>query len=160
MPNLTSPSGRQVPVREGHATSVYVASSWRNPLQSMAVHFVRAAGIECYDFKDSDGFHWKEVGLTSDDCTYDQYVTSLEHPAALRGFSRDFQAMRKASHCVLVLPCGRSAHLEAGWFVGQGRPVCIWIPNGEFDEPELMYLMAQRITDNPVEVLDFLGVED
>ena len=26
------------------------------------------------------------------------------------------------------MPCGRSAHLEAGWSVGQGKPTCFFFP--------------------------------
>ena len=45
--------------------------------------------------------------------------------------------MKWADACVLVLPCGRSAHLEAGWFVGAGKPLHILQLDRE--EPELMY---------------------
>lgn len=45
--------------------------------------------------------------------------------------------MKRADACVLLLPCGNSAHLEAGWFAGQRKPVAVlcW----ELREPELMY---------------------
>ena len=45
--------------------------------------------------------------------------------------------MRWADACVLLLPCGASAHLEAGWFSGAGKPVAVVAP--EIREPELMY---------------------
>jgi hypothetical protein len=38
---------------------------------------------------------------------------------------------------IIVLPCGRSAHTEAGWFAGKGRTTIAYIP--EKQEPELMY---------------------
>lgn len=37
--------------------------------------------------------------------------------------------------CVLVLPCGRSAHTEAGWFAGRGLKTIVYMP--EKQEPEL-----------------------
>lgn len=40
-----------------------------------------------------------------------------------------------------MLPCGRSAHIEAGWFVGCGKPLYILLSEDQF-EPELTYLMA------------------
>jgi nucleoside 2-deoxyribosyltransferase len=141
------------------AEYVYVASSWRNPYQEAAVATLRAAGIECYDFKDSEGFHWKEVGLAHDGTeTFEQYLEAVNHPRALQGFNRDFAALQNADCCLLVLPCNRSAHLEAGWAIGQGKPTCIWIP--EYDEPELMYLMADCVTESLLEVLGWMGVED
>jgi hypothetical protein len=51
--------------------------------------------------------------------------------------------MEWADTCVLVLPCGRSAHLEAGWFCGQGKRCIILTRDGE--EPELMALLATDI---------------
>lgn len=41
--------------------------------------------------------------------------------------------------CVLVLPCGRSAHLELGYAIGAGKPTFILLAEGE---PELMYKMS------------------
>jgi hypothetical protein len=45
----------------------------------------------------------------------------LEHPKAVRQFRNDIEAMEACDTCVLVLPCGRSAHTEAGWFAGRGK---------------------------------------
>jgi hypothetical protein len=60
---------------------------------------------------------------------------------------------------VLQLPCGRSAHLEAGWFAGRGKPVIILLHDGGDDwldpglvQPELMYKMATAIVAQPVDV--------
>jgi hypothetical protein len=44
---------------------------------------------------------------------------------------------------VLVLPCGRSAHLEAGWAKGAGKRLVILLD--EQNEPELMYRFADAI---------------
>ena len=53
--------------------------------------------------------------------------------------------MEWADTCVLVLPCGRSAHTEAGWFAGAGKKVIAYIP--EMMEPELMYKLFDAVTD-------------
>lgn len=121
---------------------VYVASSWRNDHQPNIIEAIRALGIECYDFKDSDGFHWKEAGLEHKGCTFDEYIEALGTHVAARGFARDMAALVRATHVLLVLPSGRSAHLEAGYAIGADKRTLIYIPPGEFDEPELMYLMA------------------
>jgi len=44
--------------------------------------------------------------------------------------------MRWADVCVLVLPCGRSAHTEASWMAGAGKKVIAYIPDKE--DPELI----------------------
>jgi hypothetical protein len=50
-----------------------------------------------------------------------QIVRMLSHPAAEDGFALDMGALEWCDACVLVLPCGRSAHLEAGWAAGAGK---------------------------------------
>lgn len=144
---------------------VYVASSWKNSYHLAVVAALRAAGISCYDFKNDEGaqFGWHEVSVNSDGETYENYRKGLVHPRAEEGFASDFNAMKRSSHCVLVLPCGRSAHLEAGWFIGQGRPTAILMyPDAHHGlyTPELMYKMADYITGSLFDLLGWLGVED
>ncbi|WP_244936539.1 hypothetical protein [Methylobacterium currus] len=59
--------------------------------------------------------------------------------------------MQWADTCVLLLPCGRSAHLKAGWFCGQGKRCLILTQDGE--EPELMQLLATDICISLDEVI-------
>ncbi len=47
--------------------------------------------------------------------------------------------MQWAEVGVMVMPCGRSAHLEAGYFVGARKPLLIILSDAE---PELMYKMG------------------
>jgi len=61
------------------------------------------------------------------------------HPVAKAGFALDKAGMDKADCCVLVLPSGRSAHLEAGYMAGEGKPVFTLVL--EPCEPELMSLL-------------------
>lgn len=51
-----------------------------------------------------------------------------------------------ASTCVLVLPCRRSAHTEAGWFAGRGLKTIVYVPGKQ--EPELMYKLFDRVVGN------------
>lgn len=145
---------------------VYVASSWRNEMQPAVVSTLRVAGIDCYDFKHpdgptSDGFHWRECLSTysGETCDVDDYLTGIDHPTAVAGYGRDFAAMESCDCCVLVLPCGRSAHLELGWFTGQGRRTAI-LMDGPIVVPELMYRLVDFIAPNLFELLGWLGVED
>ena len=58
----------------------------------------------------------------------------------------DIEAMEACDTCVLVLPCGRSAHTEAGWMAGAGKRVIVYIP--EMVEPELMYKLFYQVVGN------------
>jgi hypothetical protein len=60
-------------------------------------------------------------------------------------------ALRDCDVCVMVLPCGRSAHLELGYAVGAGKRT-IALLQGEC-EPDLMYKMVERLCVSIEEVL-------
>jgi hypothetical protein len=149
---------------------VYVASSWRNLMQDAVCHTLTAAGIDHYDFKNppnGTGFGWKEVmpsfDINAQLVPQDEYLTGLEHPRSIEGFESDFLAMQKADTFVLVLPCGRSAHLELGWAVGAGKRTAILLDgtlNDGMVTPELMYKMVDYIAPSLFDLLGWLGVED
>lgn len=137
---------------------VYVASSWRNDYQLDVVKHLRDQGHEVYDFKSTEGFHWRDIDPMWESWTFDQYVANLSHPLAVDGYNSDLDAMKWADACVLVLPCGRSAHLEAGWFVGANKHLIIYNPPTLQIEPELMNKMAgdTHITNRIGQVLALL----
>ena len=142
---------------------VYVASSWKNDFQVAVVTACRSAGMDVYDFKDSEGFSWSEVAPgwheTEDTLTFEQYLEMVNHPRALTGYARDFTAMQQADVFVLVLPAGRSAHLELGWAVGQGKRTAI-LNMEQPVIPDLMYRMVDYMTDNLFDLLGWMGVRD
>ncbi len=70
-------------------------------------------------------------------------------------FANDMEALEWANTCVLVLPCGRSAHTEAGWCKGRGMKTIVYIPNME--EPELMYKLFDAVTDSIEGILAAIG---
>jgi len=155
------------PAHTHHLTrSIYVASSWRNDLQAAVVHVLRAAGFDVYDFKNppnGTGFHWTEVGLPNttgrdDTCDPADYVNALDHPRSVEGFNSDFDAMEAADTFVLVLPCGRSAHLELGWAVGAGKRTAVLLEDPCI--PELMYKMVDHLALSMMDLLAWLGVRD
>lgn len=126
---------------------IYVASSWRNDFQQNVVHALRSWGHEVYDFRNptegNTGFAWSEIDPDWLNWTSDAYVKALEHPVAEAGFKLDFDAMKWADTCVMVLPCGRSANTEAGWMKGAGKKVFVYTPIKQ--EPELMYKIFDGI---------------
>lgn len=141
---------------------IYVASSWRNQHQPSMVRALKGMGHEVYDFRNpepgDDGFRWSEL-----DRNYQkwwdnpvEYVLSLEHPKAKDGYNKDYKALNWADTCILLLPCGRSAHLEAGYAIGQGKQTAIFVAKEKF-EPELMYKMANLVTDDVNSIYTWVG---
>ena len=137
---------------------IYVASSWRNELQLAFVLALRTAGHEVYDFKNPPhgrgGFAWSEIDPSWQQWTAAEYRAALATDIAMAGYRSDMDAMEWADACVLLLPCGRSAHLEAGWFAGKGKPIYVLTQDGE--EPELMAKMCTAICISWSELLDTL----
>ena len=144
-------------LKEKHM-KIYVASSWRNERQPEVVRCLRQRGHEVYDFRHPTpggfGFRWSEIDSGWQNWGSEEYRKALGNPKAEQGFRNDYDAMLWADTFVLLMPCGRSAHLEAGWAIGQGKPTCILLEIKE--EPELMYKLADRLALTVDEVLDWI----
>lgn len=136
---------------------IYVASSWRNQFQPMVVDILKREGFEVYDFKKDGGFAWDRVDPDWEKWTFEDYVTALNHPTAQAGFKSDMDAMKWADTFVLVLPCGRSAHLELGWACNSSRRTAVYSPIDM--EPELMVKMADFVVNHIPTLLDWLHEE-
>jgi hypothetical protein len=134
---------------------IYVASSWRNLIQPGVVGALRAAGHEVYDFRNppnGSAFSWSAIDPNWQSWTPDEHVDALKHPMAVAGFNSDMEALRACDCVVLVLPCGRSAHLELGWAVGAGKKT--YVLEMEPIEPDLMYAMCDGIFTEWSDLLD------
>lgn len=140
---------------------IYVASSWRNIYYPEVVSKLREAGHEVYDFRNpphgGNGFRWTDIDENALDWTFAQYTEGLKNPKAERQFQADLEALEWADACVLVLPCGRSAHTEAGWMAGRGKKVVVYIP--KMEEPELMYKLFDKVVDNTYDLIRFFESE-
>lgn len=140
--------------------NIYVASSWRNAYQQEVVQVLRDAGYEVYDFRNPPhgrgGFAWSDIDPNWLAWSPEQWREALNHPLAIEGFRADYQGMQWADACVLVLPSGRSSHLEAGWFAGKGKIVMVYAP--EPVEPDLMVKLCLGISTDTEQLLFVCGV--
>lgn len=140
---------------------IYVASSWRNGRVTELVEAMRAVGHEVYDFRedDADGaaFNWSDIDPEWQKWDPETFRKNLLHPRADAGYQRDFFALQACEAVVLVMPCGRSAHLELGYAVGAGKLTAILLSDGE---PELCYRMVDKICLNIQELDEFITAEE
>lgn len=142
---------------------IYLASSWRNIYQPRLVEYLRAAGHLVYDFRNpapgNEGFGWNQLELGDwKDWSPSDSRRAINTPVARAGFKLDHDAMEWADTFVMVLPCGRSAHLELGWACGAGKRT--YILQLEKQEPELMYLEADGICVSLDELLFVLRLSN
>jgi hypothetical protein len=140
---------------------VYVASSWRNEeAQQHCVRRLRQDKHDVYDFRNpipgDNGFAWRQIDPDREWLKDPaRFRAGLEHPVARRGFQLDMSALTSADACVLVLPCGRSAHLELGYAAGAGCRTVVLL-DSPVSEPELMYLACDAICVSLDEVVNEL----
>lgn len=123
--------------------SIYAASSWRNEHQQEVVKTLRQEGHQVYDFKNpapgEKGFSWSEIDPEWKGWSPTEFREGLDHDISRKGYKRDLDAMSWANSFLLILPSGLSAHSEAGWAAGRGKPTAVYAPS--YKEPELMYLL-------------------
>ena len=105
-----------------------------------------------------DGFAWTEVDPAWLSWTPAQSRAALQHPRAQVGFAHDQLALQRADMTVLVLPCGRSAHLELGYAAGLGQRTAVLML--EPCEAELMYLLVDRVCLSIDELQAFLQEQE
>lgn len=136
---------------------IYLASSWKNVAQVKELAgYLSSKGFEVDNFTDdSKGrfvFHWSEIG----DIYELDAINFLQDERAQRAFEEDKKWIDWADAVVLLLPAGRSAHLEAGYAKGTGKLLIIVgdFPKGEFD---VMYGFADLLTRDIREAAWYLG---
>jgi hypothetical protein len=123
-------------------SDVYLIGSLRNPHVPKIAAEMRAAGLDVFD-------DWHAAGPDADDewQRYEQYrgrsyVAALDGAHARCVFDFDRFHLSQARAAVLVAPAGKSAHLELGWMLGQGKPGYMFLDG----EPERFDVMARFCT--------------
>ena len=123
---------------------VYLIGSLRNPAVPAMANALRAEGFEVFD-------DWFAAGPEADDHwqRYEKnrgstYQQALDGRPAQQVFGYDKANLDRADMAVLLLPAGKSGHLELGYFIGKGKPGFIALP----EEPErfdVMYAFATAV---------------
>ena len=133
---------------------IYIASSWKNENRVMELaKIMRDCGhnVDCF----ADGSTGRlSVKFPKDD-TMDA-ITFLKDILVKKVFQVDKSKIDWADAVVMVLPCGNSSHLEAGYAVGKGKKLFILGPflKGRFD---VMYGFATVLCRNTEELLSCLS---
>lgn len=130
---------------------IYISSSWANIHQPVLVEELRKRGHQVYDFRHPNGRNdrnvWEcvsgrlgyETEYGYDILTPKQFREMLYDPEAELRFKEHYAAMSSADTCILLLPCNRSSHVEAGLMKQMGKRVFVLETSHEVT-PELMYL--------------------
>ncbi len=134
---------------------IYVASSWRNPFYEEVITTLRADGHHVHDWRNPEtAFRWQQVDMPIRPTALENRTTLLKQARCAQGFLADFRGMQWADTCVLLLPAGRSAHLEAGWCKGAGKRAIVLLRDNE--EPDLMNLLFDELAVSLNDLRDML----
>lgn len=140
---------------------VYLIGSLRNPEVPKLAATLRAAGWDVFD-------GWHSAGPEADDY-WQRYATergqtyeqALRDYPAQHVFQFDKRHIVAADAAVLVMPAGKSAHLELGFFIG--RREALGLPNTGFiflpDKPDrfdAMYAFSARVCVGESELMECL----
>lgn len=113
-------------------------------------------GVSYYCFlKNQDTFN--SFGAESKDMEEKMEVfenLGLKSPVVLNIFEQDLANEKASRNLLLVLPAGKSAHIESGIAYGMGKK-CYAI--GEFDATDSLYNIFEEIFDDEIELENFLN---
>lgn len=137
-PNLTEPTGSL-----GSPKSIYLIGSLRNPEIPKLAKLLRAKGHDVFD-------DWFAAGPEADDY-WQKYVSDkgLTYEEALRDyaaqhvFNFDKFHLDRCDKVVLVLPAGKSGHLEAGYAAAAGKLEIVLA--GPVERYDVMYAFANKV---------------
>jgi nucleoside 2-deoxyribosyltransferase len=127
----------------GTLKSIYLIGSLRNPEVPKLANAIRRIGLEVFD-------DWYSPGPRADDFWRDyekqrghSYAQALKGWAGKHIFEFDRFHLDRCDGAVMLMPAGKSCHLEFGYVIGCGKPGYILFDK----EPERYDVMYQFATE-------------
>lgn len=136
---------------------LYLIGSLRNEnVQKIAATIRERCEIEVFD-------DWQAAGPEADDKWRDYekargrtYKQALyEGHAARHVYEYDKRHLDRATMAALIMPSGRSGHLELGYVLGRQKPGFIFTEDP--DRWDTMYLFATRVVDTIDELVEYVN---
>ena len=137
---------------------IYLIGSMRNPKVPKIARRLRDAGMVVFDDWYAPGPEADEKWQEYETARGRTYAEALTGEHARNVFEFDCEHLLKAEAVVLVMPAGKSAHLELGWMLGRGKPGYILLePNPlRFD---IMHRFATGLASTVDELIEMLERE-
>lgn len=134
---------------------IYIIGSLRNPLVPVVGNKLREVGFDAFD-------DWYGAGPEADDCwqRYEQqrgrpYERALYGAAAQNVYQFDKRHLDRCDGAVLIMPAGKSAHLELGYVIGQKKPGYVLFDK-EPERWDVMYQFADAVFYDPDKLVEYL----
>ena len=131
---------------------IYLTGSLRNKEVPVLGAKLRLLGFDVFDDWFAGGYEADDKWREYEEARGRTYFEALKGLEAKNIFEFDKYHLDTSDVGVMLLPCGRSAHLELGYLAGQKKEPYILIPedHGRWD---VMYQFATRVFDS----IDALG---
>ena len=136
---------------------IYLIGSLRNPLIPEIANKIRwSTGHEVFDDWFAPGPQADEYWRTYEIQRGRNYLEALEGHAAQNIFNFDKKHIDEADAGVLILPAGKSGHLELGYIRGQGKPGFILLEEENPERFDVMYQFATGVYGDLETLIDVL----
>lgn len=130
----------------------FIAARWRNKDKVMELaKKIESKGKTVYNFVEGDGTEY-ELKDSEKKYSPEEFMNKFESipnwrsdPKVQEIFDVDMNALKESEKLVLLLPAGKSAHIEAGVAYGMGKH-CVVI--GEQKETESLYFIFSEFYEN------------
>jgi hypothetical protein len=123
---------------------IYLIGSLRNPEVPEIGNNLRNSGFDVFDDWHSNGPEADDFWQKYERARGRSYRDALAAPIPQNIFNIDKTHIDKADTVVLVLPAGKSGHMEFGYAIGQGKKGYILLP-GEPERYDVMYNFATKV---------------
>lgn len=140
-------------------TSIYLVGSLRNPRVTEVAAELRLHGWEVFD-------NWMAAGPEADDSwmKYSKekglsYKEALQSYEAKHVFEFDKYHLDRCDMAILMLPAGRSGHLEIGYMAGKGKPTFALF-DAEPDRYDVMYQFLSSVHFSVADLIDGIKAEE
>jgi len=137
---------------------VYLIGSLRNPDIPKLAHHLR----DKLDFETEVFDDWYAAGPEADDkwMEYEKarcntFAQALDGYAATHVYEFDKTHLDSCDVAIMVMPAGKSAHLELGYCAGRGKRTII-LMNGEPERFDVMYKFADHVVTSWADLLNVL----
>ena len=136
---------------------IYLIGTFKNERIEPLGDKLRKMGFEVFD-------SWRGTHPESDQVMWryernrgHSYKEALRGLAAQNAFQFDKRHLDDSDAAILVMDAGRSAHIEAGYMVGRGKPVYVLLePNKQIDRLDLMHNFCTDFFETEDELLTYL----
>lgn len=135
----------------------YIAGSLRNPRIPQIAKLVRQAGYGEYSEWYSGGQRADDDWTAHEKLKGRRFVEAIKGYHAVQVMEMDLRHLNRCDGLILVMPAGKSGHLELGWMIGQGK-LGIVLMDGEPDRFDCMYALPNlSVVDSEESLVEELG---